>query len=155
MKEQFPRIDRLPPYVFNIIGELKQQARARGEDIIDYGMGNPDQPTPQHIVDKLTEELALPQSELLGIIGLPSANLTRRRKTKRLTPHESDRVYRVATVLRAAVQLFEDDISAARLWLNEPAKALGGNTPLEHLDTEAGAAEVQDLIGRIEHGVIA
>ena len=55
MKEQFPRIDRLPPYVFNIIGELKQQARARGEDIIDYGMGNPDQPTPQHIVDKLVE----------------------------------------------------------------------------------------------------
>lgn len=55
MKEQFQRIERLPPYVFNIIGELKQQARARGEDIIDYGMGNPDQPTPQHIVDKLTE----------------------------------------------------------------------------------------------------
>lgn len=55
MKQNFPRIERLPPYVFNIIGELKQQARARGEDIIDYGMGNPDQPTPRHIVDKLTE----------------------------------------------------------------------------------------------------
>ncbi len=55
MQEQFRRIERLPPYVFNIIGELKQQARARGEDIIDFGMGNPDQPTPQHIVDKLTE----------------------------------------------------------------------------------------------------
>ncbi len=55
MDEQFQRIERLPPYVFNIIGELKQQARARGEDIIDYGMGNPDQPTPQHIVDKLVE----------------------------------------------------------------------------------------------------
>jgi alanine-synthesizing transaminase len=51
----FPRIERLPPYVFNIIGELKQAARARGEDIVDFGMGNPDQPTPQHIVDKLTE----------------------------------------------------------------------------------------------------
>ncbi|WLQ11531.1 alanine transaminase [Hahella aquimaris] len=52
---EFPRISRLPPYVFNIVGELKQQARARGEDIIDFGMGNPDQPTPKHIVDKLTE----------------------------------------------------------------------------------------------------
>jgi len=51
----FPRIERLPPYVFNIIGELKQAARARGEDIIDFGMGNPDQPTPRHIVDKLVE----------------------------------------------------------------------------------------------------
>jgi alanine-synthesizing transaminase len=55
VQEQFPRIDRLPPYVFNIVGNLKQQARAAGEDIIDFGMGNPDQPTPSHIVDKLVE----------------------------------------------------------------------------------------------------
>ncbi|WP_123590491.1 alanine transaminase [Salinisphaera orenii] len=51
----FARIKRLPPYVFSIVGELKQAARARGEDIIDFGMGNPDQDTPQHIVDKLVE----------------------------------------------------------------------------------------------------
>lgn len=55
MFDDFPRIKRLPPYVFNIVGELKAKARARGEDIIDFGMGNPDQPTPQHIVDKLLE----------------------------------------------------------------------------------------------------
>ena len=53
--EDFPRIKRLPPYVFNIVNELKAEARARGEDIIDFGMGNPDQPTPKHIVDKLVE----------------------------------------------------------------------------------------------------
>ncbi len=53
--ETFPRIRRLPPYVFNIVNELKAAARARGEDIIDFGMGNPDQPTPKHIVAKLTE----------------------------------------------------------------------------------------------------
>ncbi len=53
--EDFRRIKRLPPYVFNIVNELKAAARARGEDIIDFGMGNPDQPTPQHIVDKLCE----------------------------------------------------------------------------------------------------
>lgn len=53
--EEFSRIKRLPPYVFNIVNTLKAEARARGEDIIDFGMGNPDQPTPQHIVDKLTE----------------------------------------------------------------------------------------------------
>ena len=51
----FPRIQRLPPYVFNITGELKAAARRRGEDIIDFGMGNPDGPTPKHIVDKLVE----------------------------------------------------------------------------------------------------
>ena len=55
MIEDFPRIKRLPPYVFNIVNELKAEARARGEDIIDFGMGNPDQPTPRHIVDKLVE----------------------------------------------------------------------------------------------------
>src|SRR3972149_6039620 len=53
--EEFPRIQRLPPYVFNIVNELKAQARKRGEDIIDFGMGNPDQPTPPHLVDKLVE----------------------------------------------------------------------------------------------------
>src|SRR5210317_1028057 len=53
--DDFSRIKRLPPYVFAIVNELKAAARARGEDIIDFGMGNPDQPTPQHIVDKLVE----------------------------------------------------------------------------------------------------
>ena len=55
MINEFPRIKRLPPYVFNIVNELKAAARARGEDIIDFGMGNPDQPTPKHIVDKMVE----------------------------------------------------------------------------------------------------
>jgi len=53
--EEFPRIERLPPYVFAIVNELKAAARARGEDIIDFGMGNPDQPTPSHVVEKLVE----------------------------------------------------------------------------------------------------
>jgi alanine-synthesizing transaminase len=55
MNEDFPRIKRLPTYVFAITNELKAKARAKGEDIIDFGMGNPDQPTPKHIVDKLVE----------------------------------------------------------------------------------------------------
>jgi len=55
LNEDFPRIKRLPPYVFNIVNDLKMQARRAGEDIVDFGMGNPDQPTPQHIVDKLVE----------------------------------------------------------------------------------------------------
>lgn len=55
MDTQFPRIERLPPYVFNVIGEMRQKARAAGEDVIDFSMGNPDQPTPDHIVQKLVE----------------------------------------------------------------------------------------------------
>ena len=53
--EEFPRMKRLPPYVFATVNALKMMARRRGEDIIDLGMGNPDLPTPQHIVDKLVE----------------------------------------------------------------------------------------------------
>jgi len=53
--QEFRCIKRLPPYVFNIVNQLKAEARARGEDIIDFGMGNPDQPTPPHIVTKLVE----------------------------------------------------------------------------------------------------
>ena len=55
MSEEFRTISRLPPYVFNIVNDLKAAARARGEDVIDFGMGNPDQPTPPHIVAKLVE----------------------------------------------------------------------------------------------------
>lgn len=61
-KDNFPRIDRLPPYVFNIVNELKQAARARGEDIVDFGMGNPERPTPEHIVDKLVETARRPDT---------------------------------------------------------------------------------------------
>src|ERR1044071_4226546 len=55
---EFSRIKRLPPYVFNITNELKMKARRAGEDIIDLSMGNPDGPTPKHIVDKLVEASA-------------------------------------------------------------------------------------------------
>ena len=53
LETQFARIERLPPYVFSITSELKMAARRRGEDIIDFGIGNPDGPTPAHIVAKL------------------------------------------------------------------------------------------------------
>jgi alanine-synthesizing transaminase len=58
--EEFTRLKRLPAYVFNITGEMKVAARRRGEDIIDFGMGNPDGATPRHIVDKLIEAAQKP-----------------------------------------------------------------------------------------------
>jgi alanine-synthesizing transaminase len=69
---QFPRIKRLPPYVFNTLNQLKSEARARGEDIIDFGMGNPDQPTPAHIVDKLIETAQRPDTHRYSMSkGIP------------------------------------------------------------------------------------
>jgi alanine-synthesizing transaminase len=70
--DNFPRIERLPPYVFNIVNELKAQARKRGEDIIDFGMGNPDEPTPQHIVDKMCEAAQRPDTHRYSVSkGIP------------------------------------------------------------------------------------
>jgi alanine-synthesizing transaminase len=70
--EQFQRISRLPPYVFNIVNELKAKARAEGEDIIDFGMGNPDQPTPDHIVQKMIEAVQRPDTHRYSVSkGIP------------------------------------------------------------------------------------
>ena len=69
---EFPRIKRLPPYVFNITGELKMAARRAGEDIIDMSMGNPDGPTPKHIVDKLVEAAQRPDTHGYSVSkGIP------------------------------------------------------------------------------------
>ena len=70
--EQFHRISRLPPYVFNIVNDLKAKARAAGEDIIDFGMGNPDQATPEHIVNKLIESTKRPDTHRYSVSkGIP------------------------------------------------------------------------------------
>ena len=70
--EEFSRIKRLPAYVFNITGELKASARRRGEDIIDFGMGNPDGATPQHIVDKMIEAARKPDTHRYSLSrGIP------------------------------------------------------------------------------------
>ena len=60
--EEFARIKRLPPYVFSIVTNMKIEARHKGEDIIDLGMGNPDMPTPKHIVDKMVEATKNPRN---------------------------------------------------------------------------------------------
>jgi alanine-synthesizing transaminase len=63
----FPRIKRLPPYVFNVVGDLKLQARRAGEDVVDFSMGNPDGPTPPHVVDKLVEAVHKPQNHRYSV----------------------------------------------------------------------------------------
>ena len=77
MQKEFYRIKRLPPYVFAEVNQMKANARVNGDDIIDLGMGNPDSPTPEHIVDKLIESVRNPKthrySNSRGIPGLRRA----------------------------------------------------------------------------------
>ena len=65
--QEFRRITRLPPYIFSIIDTLKMQARREGEDIIDLGMGNPDLPTPQPVIDKLVEAVQNPKNHRYSV----------------------------------------------------------------------------------------
>ncbi len=91
---EFHRIKRLPPYVFNIVNDLKMAARRRGEDIIDLGMGNPDIPTPKHIVDKLIEAAQNPRNHRYSVsrgiykLRLAIANWYKRRYGVTIDPEE-------------------------------------------------------------------
>ncbi|MGE5153324.1 MAG: antitoxin Xre/MbcA/ParS toxin-binding domain-containing protein [Bdellovibrio bacteriovorus] len=109
---------------------------------------------PTTVIEGLARSLGTSQRDLLAASAIAPATLTRRRNAGgRLTPAESDRIYRIADCLADAIRLFEGDRDAARGWLMEPARALGGATPFEYLATEVGATEVRRLIGRLEHGV--
>ena len=72
INQEFHKVRRLPPYVFAEVNEMKARARAKGEDIIDFGMGNPDSPTPRHIVDKLVEAVQNPRTHRYSVSrGIP------------------------------------------------------------------------------------
>jgi putative toxin-antitoxin system antitoxin component (TIGR02293 family) len=94
-------------------------------------------------------------SQLATVIGIPERTLARRRVSRRLTPEESERLLRISSVFEAAVDLFEGDAAAAVNWLNTPRRALGDRTPLAYARTEPGAREVENLIGRLEHGIFS
>jgi len=92
---------------------------------------------------------------LAALIGIPDRTLARRRIAGRLAPDESERLLRISHIFEKAVELFEGDAEAAVGWLTTPKKALYGQEPLEYSRTEPGAREVENLIGRLEHGVFA
>ena len=98
--------------------------------------------------------LDLPEDSLAPMLGISRATLHRRKKSGRLETPESERVVRFARLFGRAVELFESP-EAAREWLKSPARGCGGETPLSYSDTEYGAREVEDLMGRIEHGVFS
>jgi putative toxin-antitoxin system antitoxin component (TIGR02293 family) len=87
------------------------------------------------------------------LLRIPQRTLMRRRASGRLGPDESERLLRIASVFDDATRLFAGDADAARRWLTTPSKELDNQPPLEFSRSEIGAREVQDFIGRLEHGV--
>jgi putative toxin-antitoxin system antitoxin component (TIGR02293 family) len=86
---------------------------------------------------------------------LPPRTLARRKSSGRLSSDESEKLLRLSAVFEQAVDLFEGDRAGALKWLTTPKKTLENETPLAYSRTELGAREVEELIGRLEHGVFS
>lgn len=104
-------------------------------------------------LEKVRRETGLPLERLAISIGVSPRTLSRRKKERRLTATESDRLVSVSRLLTQAVELFEGDKEKASHWFVQSNRGLGGLTPLEMAATETGTREVENLIGRLEHGV--
>ena len=86
-------------------------------------------------------------------IGMSHSTLARRKKTGRLSEHESDRLLRITGLYALAEDVTENPRLAAD-WMQTPNRGLGGERPIDYARTEAGAREVEDLLGRIAHGIV-
>ncbi len=145
---------------------IRSVARAGG--VVGFHLRAPENPpedlTPARIVhaielglpivelEALRESLGIPLDRLAALLGISKATLHRRRTQGRLDRAESDRVVRFARLAGRAAEVLEGQENARR-WLDSVQHGLGGVTPLDFAVTEAGAREVEDLLGRIEFGV--
>ncbi|WP_415755997.1 antitoxin Xre/MbcA/ParS toxin-binding domain-containing protein [Pseudomonas sp. LT1P18] len=101
-------------------------------------------------------EIILIDTRTLGqAISLSPSTLGRRARAGRFTTSESDSIYRLATVILSALDLFEGNVLSAKTWLQTPALALGGRKPLDMVSTQVETNAVLWLIGRVEHGVFS
>lgn len=107
---------------------------------------------PMSELDSLRLHLDIPIDQCVPMLGISMATLHRRKVSGKLTAAESDRVIRFARILGQAATVMES-IENGRLWLKSPQVGLSGQIPLLYAETEIGAREVEDLLGRIEHGV--
>jgi putative toxin-antitoxin system antitoxin component (TIGR02293 family) len=103
--------------------------------------------------ERLRRVLDLPASRATELLEIPARTLARRKDARRFEPEESDRLVRLSRLVGLALQLFEGDLEEMRTWLTTPHAALADQAPLEFATTEIGAREVENLIGRLEHGI--
>ena len=109
---------------------------------------------PYRSLESVRERLRLSVPEAASVLHMPPRTLARRRQTRRLDGDESDRLYRIARVAAHAFTVFNAEDRAAT-WLRRPNRALNGEWPMHLLDTDVGARQVEDILGRIEHGVVS
>ncbi len=110
---------------------------------------------PFSMLEELTVAIGGPQKELARVVGIPATTLGRRKRAGRLTPAESDRLVRIARLTDMVLALMRGDAATARRWLNTPQDIFDDETPLHRASTETGGREVEQLIGRLRHGVFS
>jgi putative toxin-antitoxin system antitoxin component (TIGR02293 family) len=108
---------------------------------------------PFRALSRFQKKSGLPWAVIAGILRLPRRTLARRKAAGRLAGPESERLFRLVDLYEKAVGLFEGNPLAARNWLQSPNRGLGHISPLALATSEIGARAVEDLIGRLEHGV--
>ena len=109
---------------------------------------------PFRSLESVRERLRLSVPEAATVLHMPIRTMARRRHTRKLDPVESDRLYRIARVAAEAVSVFGAE-DKATTWLQRPNRALNGELPIRLLDTDVGARQVEDILGRIEHGIVS
>jgi putative toxin-antitoxin system antitoxin component (TIGR02293 family) len=110
---------------------------------------------PISAVTRLGHTSGLTLERIKQIARISEGSFARRKKTGRLSPEESERLLRLGRIVERAAALHDGDQVGARQWLETPIPSLGNQRPLELAQTEPGAREVEDLIGRIEHGIVS
>ena len=108
---------------------------------------------PASFLDRLMGALEVTETELASVVGIPHQTLVRRRSQGVLRRDEGERAATVARVLDRALSYFDGDRGHALEWLKHPNPVLARSTPLAHASTPAGAEDVIDLVGRLEHGI--
>lgn len=104
--------------------------------------------------EAVSKSLGISPQQITVVLGIPPRTVARRKSAKFLTPQESDRLYRLARAIAQAVEVL-GTIEKARVWLKTPNRALGGEVPLNLLDTDIGSRQVEEVLLRINYGIFS
>jgi|GEM_PF-730938 len=135
--------------VMHVMGVRATKKIATLTELVRHG-------APLKVISKLEQVYGASQKEMYDYLSIPPSTFNRRRQRREhLSRQETDRAVRYARLYKLAKDMMQGNDAATLGWLKSPKKTFGGETPIERATTEAGAAEVKQLIGRIRHGVFS
>ncbi len=136
------------PHTYAALLGLRTFDSAGLQDRVEAGL-------PYGALERFQSKLNLPTAEIARLLHIRMRTLSRRKEEGRLRPDESDRLLRASRLFSAVIELFEGDLESAREWIAKPQQGLGGATPLAFARTDIGSREVENLIGRLEYGIVS